>query len=185
MLFKKLVVSIFVVFLSLESFAVSLPLNGVMTTGKIASLSAKIMYYSKTKGSVDLHIDSPGGSLAAALIMVNTLTRANVNVYVRRYAASGAAVTVCYGKRKFISPGAVLMFHTVQNPNPVTVSNAKRSGMTRSLRLWVQATSRCPLTKNEIFRIFYRGEDIYISGANFSKRSGRADVSQVLRDLNR
>jgi ATP-dependent protease ClpP protease subunit len=64
-----------------------------------------------TKGPVNLHINSPGGSPFDAVTMLTALKQRDVTVYVDGLAASAASVLAMAGKRRIMARHSMMMAH--------------------------------------------------------------------------
>ncbi len=92
-------------------------LVGEVNEGMAQSFVAKLLWLSQTNESIDIYIDSPGGSVAAGLIIYDMLKACEdkipVNIYCIGMAASMGAVILAAGQkgRRYIMPHARCMIH--------------------------------------------------------------------------
>ena len=84
-----------------------------------ASIISELQKYLKGFSKVDVHINSPGGSVFKGYAMYNTLVSANIeiHVYIDGIAASIASLIALAGNKIFMARNAMLMIHNPSVPN--------------------------------------------------------------------
>lgn len=90
-------------------------ITDVLETRMSANICAQLMYLDAkdSKKSITIYINSPGGSVTAALAIYDTiqLIKSDVNTVCVGQAASGGALLLCCGKTRFIAPNAEILIH--------------------------------------------------------------------------
>ncbi len=72
---------------------------------------------------INLHIQSPGGSLLPTLALVDEIKNYEIDIhtYIRGYAASAATLLSVVGKKRYINKHSLMMIHGVKlNEHPVS-----------------------------------------------------------------
>lgn len=135
----------------------------------------------KGLGDIDLHINSPGGSVPAGNAIYNALRRhaGDVTVYVDGLAASIASVIAMAGNRVIMPDNAMLMIH---DPWSYTVGNAtemrKAADMLDKFKVGMVAAYREKSGMDEARIEQLMGEETWITAAEAAEM-GLADTIEA------
>jgi ATP-dependent Clp protease protease subunit len=92
-------------------------LSGEVTDATADNFVAEMLYLAEKGDSVDIYINSPGGSVSAGLVIYDVLQtcseKIEINLYCTGLAASMAAIILAGGKKgnRFILPHSKVMIH--------------------------------------------------------------------------
>ena len=90
--------------------------SGPITDESIFALTSHILNIQQSSSSINLHIQSNGGSLLTTLGIVDLIKGSDIpiNTYVNGYAASAATLISVVGAKRFMNTHGVLLIHQLK-----------------------------------------------------------------------
>lgn len=149
-----------------EKGDVSLLLYGGIGTGDKVDAEGfvtRLLEFSKQYSSVNIHINSLGGSVISGIAIFNAVRGcSNVSLFVDGVAASMAAVIALCGKPLYMCKNTRLMLHSVSGGADGNIEDMKKaieSMQSLEQTLADMIANRCRITPEEVKSRFFDGSD--------------------------
>lgn len=126
--------------------------------------------------ALDIHLNSPGGSLTTLVAFVNVLQEsdATVTMYIDGFAESAAAILAFTGDELVIREHSSIMFHNIHTGGIILQDSGKIKAniesMHRVYKHMLETFCSSVLTNRQINNIIKKGSEVYYSGAELLKK---------------